>query len=147
MAYAFLKALGCDGDIGTITVDLAANKAEATDGHKVLSATDGTVEVESSRYPFCFYRRPASPSATSGIIEFFPFNEDLNRFKLVVTGLPAGTKAKVTWGKAVEGVRRRPTRQGHQPRGRVPREQPVRRAVQEGRAEGGRAAGHGGARW
>ena len=30
MAYAFLKALGCDGDIGTIRVDLAAGKAEAT---------------------------------------------------------------------------------------------------------------------
>jgi hypothetical protein len=29
MAYAFLKGLGCDGDIGTITVDLAAGQAEA----------------------------------------------------------------------------------------------------------------------
>ena len=31
MAYAFLKALGCDGDLGHIDVDLAAGKA---DGHR-----------------------------------------------------------------------------------------------------------------
>ena len=30
MAYAFLKGLGVDGNIGTITVDLAGNKAEGT---------------------------------------------------------------------------------------------------------------------
>ena len=30
MAYAFLKALGCDGNIGTITVDLQGDKAEAS---------------------------------------------------------------------------------------------------------------------
>ncbi len=37
MAYAFLKALGCDGNIGSITVDLKQGQAEASDGHKVLS--------------------------------------------------------------------------------------------------------------
>lgn len=97
MAYAFLKALGCDGNIGTIKVDLAANKAEASDGHKVLSDKDGVVEVESTRYPYCFYGDPASPSSTRGILEFLPFNEDLNRFTLIVTG--ASGKMKVTWGK------------------------------------------------
>ena len=34
MAYAFLKALGCDGAIGTVTVDLAANRATGTPGSK-----------------------------------------------------------------------------------------------------------------
>ncbi len=97
MAYAFLKALGVDGNIGTITVDLAADKATATDGHKVLSAKAGTVEIESSRYPFCFYGDPKSTSATTGIIEFFPFNDDLNRYMLVVKS-PGGDKLKVTWG-------------------------------------------------
>src|SRR4030095_10860330 len=58
MAYAFLKALGVDGNIGTITVDLGANKAEATDGHKVLSSNAGTIEIESARYPFCFSGDP-----------------------------------------------------------------------------------------
>jgi hypothetical protein len=97
MAYAFLKALGCDGDIGTITLDLAANKAAATDGHKVVSSKDGVIEIESTRYPFCFYGDPKAPNATAGIIEFFPFNEDLNRFRLIVTN-PGADKLKVTWG-------------------------------------------------
>lgn len=96
MAYAFLKALGCDGNVGTIKVDLAANKAEASEGHKVLSAKDGTVEIESTRYPFCFYGDPATTHSTRGILEFLPFNEDLNRFTLMVTG--ATGKTKVTWG-------------------------------------------------
>ncbi|MBN2559595.1 MAG: SGNH/GDSL hydrolase family protein [Phycisphaerae bacterium] len=97
MAYAFLKAMGCDGNIGTITVDLAASKAEATEGHQVLSCQGGAVEVESSRYPFCFFGEADKPNATRGIIEFFPFNEELNRFKLVVRG--AQGKIKITWGK------------------------------------------------
>jgi hypothetical protein len=98
MAYAFLKALGCDGDIGTITVDLAADKADATAGHKVISAHAGSVEIESSRYPFCFYGDPKSPDATSGIIEFVPFNQDLNRFTLVVKNAAGAKRLKVTWG-------------------------------------------------
>ncbi|OGV58826.1 MAG: hypothetical protein A2X45_04635, partial [Lentisphaerae bacterium GWF2_50_93] len=102
IAYAFLKAMGCDGNIGTITVDLSGGKAEASAGHKILSFKDGVVEVESSRYPFCFKGKPDDPSATSGIIEFFPFNEDLNRFKLVVTGQKAGSKIRVTWGQATK---------------------------------------------
>ncbi len=96
MAYAFLKALGCDGNIATITVDLAAGKAEATEGHKVLSCQGGVVEIESSRYPFCFFGDPEKPNATRGIIEFLPFNEELNRFKLVVRG--AQNRVKLTWG-------------------------------------------------
>lgn len=98
MAYAFLKALGCKGDIGTITVDLKGNSATATDGHKILSAANGAVEVESIRYPFCFSGDLTQPT-TASIIEFFPFNEDLNRYKLIVKNA-AAPKLKVTWGKA-----------------------------------------------
>jgi lysophospholipase L1-like esterase len=97
MAYAFLKAMGFDGNIGTITVDLAGNKADASDGHKIVSVQDGQVTVESSRYPFCFSGNPKSPEATTGIIEFFPFNDDLNRFTLIVNN-PGADKLKVTWG-------------------------------------------------
>ena len=100
IAYAFLKAMGCDGNIGTITVDLAAGKAEAIDGHKVLSMTNGQVEIESSRYPFCFSGEdPSKATSTRGVIEFVPFNEELNRFMLIVRNIGAG-KAKVTWGAA-----------------------------------------------
>jgi hypothetical protein len=97
MAYAFLKALGFDGEIGKITVDLSSNQANATSGHKVLSCANGTVELESSRYPFCFSGDPKATSATSGIIEFMPFNDDVNRFTLVVEHAPAD-KCRVTWG-------------------------------------------------
>ena len=96
MAYAFLKGLGCKGDVGTITVDLAANKAEATEGHKVLSFNDGQLEIESSRYPFCFYGDPNRTDSTRGVLKFLPFNQDLNRFMLVVKG--GGGKVRVTWG-------------------------------------------------
>jgi hypothetical protein len=99
MAYAFLRALGCDGNIGTITVDLAAGKAEATQGHKVLSCNDGSVAIESSRYPFCFCVDPAKAEATRAVLEFLPFNEKLNRFRLVVRGIP-GKRVKLTWGRA-----------------------------------------------
>jgi len=97
MAHAFLKALGCDGNIGTVTVDLAGNTATATEGHRVLSCRNGAVEVESSRYPFCFYGDPASSHSPKGILEFLPFNEELNRFRLVVNGA-GGRTVRVTWG-------------------------------------------------
>lgn len=98
MAYAFLKAMGCDGAIGTITVDLSANKAEGTPGQTIQSCQNGSVEIESSRYPFCFQGDPDKPDPTSAsMLKFLPFNEDLNRYMLVVKGLK-GTKAKVTWG-------------------------------------------------
>jgi lysophospholipase L1-like esterase len=99
MAYAFLKALGCSGDIGTITVDLAGNKAEATAGHKILSCANGVVEVESSRYPFCFFGAPELPSSTTGVLEFLPFNDELNRFRLIVTNA-GNAPVRVTWGAA-----------------------------------------------
>jgi len=100
MAYAFLKALGCDGAIGTVTVDLGAGTATATDGHKVLSCQNGEVSIESTRYPFCFtgsFDKP-DPNTTANITNFFPFNEDLNRYMLVVKGVKS-VKARVTWGK------------------------------------------------
>jgi lysophospholipase L1-like esterase len=97
MAYAFLKALGCDGNIGTITVDLAKQTADARGGHKILSCGKGVVEIESSRYPFCFYGKPEMPESTRGVLPFLPFNEELNRFRLVVVGATA-KRLNVTWG-------------------------------------------------
>ncbi len=92
MAYAFLKALGCDGNIGEIAIDMNGS-ATASEGHKVLSATAGKVELESEKYPFCF----SADQNTAGILPFFPFNQELNRFTLKVKNLDAA-KAKVTWG-------------------------------------------------
>jgi lysophospholipase L1-like esterase len=100
MAYAFLKALGCDGSIGTISVDLAASTAEATSGHKILSCAHGEVQVLSARYPFCFSGNPAQ-STTRSAISFLPFNQDLNRLMLVVSH-PGAERISVTWGAATK---------------------------------------------
>jgi lysophospholipase L1-like esterase len=98
IAYAFLKALGCSGDIGTITFDFVANSATADPEQKILSAANGEIQVESTRYPFCFYGvDPANPGSTRGVLEFLPFNQDLNRYLLVVKNAN-NEKLKITWG-------------------------------------------------
>jgi lysophospholipase L1-like esterase len=99
MAYVFLKALGCDGNIGTITVDMASNQATGTAGQEIVSDKAGVVDVKSTRYPFCFSGAMGSKNQgeTAAVTQFFPFNDDLNRYMLVVKGLTTA-KAKVTWG-------------------------------------------------
>lgn len=96
MAYAFLKGLGVDGNIGEITVDLKGT-ATASNGHKVLSSASGKVELESTRWPFCYEGDAKNSSGTRSIVPFLPFNENLNRLTLKVKGLDAA-KGKVTWG-------------------------------------------------
>ena len=95
MAQAFLKALGLDGAIGTITLD--AGGATASEGHKVLSTSGYSVDLESSRWPYCFDADPKNAASTRSILPFTNFNEELNRLTLVVKGLNR-PKAKVTWG-------------------------------------------------
>lgn len=99
MAYAFLKALGFSGDIGTVIVDYDSGEVEATGGHKVLSSENGTIEIESSRYPFCFFGDPKNPNGTASILPYAPFNQDLNRFTLKVNRLPSA-QADVSFGSA-----------------------------------------------
>ena len=101
MAYAFLKGLGVDGGIGTITVDATKGTATATAGHAIRGtrrAADGTtVDLESRRWPFCFEGDGTSSSSTRSILPFVPFNDDLNRYVLTVSHLES-PRAKVTWG-------------------------------------------------
>ena len=99
MAQAFLKALGNDGAIGTITLD--AKGATASAGHKVLSSAKGTAELESSRWPFCFDADPKNPGSTRSILPFTAFNAELNRLTLVVKDLDS-PKAMVTWGSGTK---------------------------------------------
>lgn len=107
MAYAFLKALGCEGDIGTITVDLKNGKAKASKGHKVDSTSDvvdlGTpsvsrVTITSSRYPFCAAGATNVHTTIRSGMTVVPFNQDLNRFILIVKN-GRNQKYKVTWGE------------------------------------------------
>jgi hypothetical protein len=98
ISYVLLKALGIDGNIGAITLDMNG-AALATEGHKVIAGEKGTVDIESVRYPFCFSGDATSSTGTRSILPFLPFNQDLNRFLLVVKNLP-GEGAKVAWGGA-----------------------------------------------
>jgi len=97
MAYAFLRAMGLDGQIGAVEVDWKG-VATASAGHKVLSVSNGVVTVESARYPFCFTGADNDPNGTLSILPFVPFQENLNRFILKVKSLPAGS-ADVKWGR------------------------------------------------
>jgi hypothetical protein len=97
MAYTYLKAMGLDGDIGTVTFDLATQKAEASPGHEVESANHGEIVLKSSRYPFCAAIETNEPASIRAGMELVPFNQDLNRFRLVLTNTSAA-RYKITWG-------------------------------------------------
>ena len=61
MAYAFLKAMGLDGDLGTFTVDLKKDSMKTSQGHEVVATEDGGFKIKSSRYPFC----PCEPEGSA----------------------------------------------------------------------------------
>lgn len=98
MAYAFLKALGVDGNLGTITLDAKSGQATASDGHEVVSSKPEEVEIRSSRYPFCATNlNTASDANIRSGMTLVPFDEDLNRLLLVVKN-PSARNYRVTWG-------------------------------------------------
>ena len=61
MAFAFLKALGCSGDIGRVDVNLADNKVQASAGQQVLSSSTGVVELESDAVSVLLFWRGQRP--------------------------------------------------------------------------------------
>lgn len=98
MAYAFLKGLGLDGDLGRIEVTLAKNQKVVTvgSGHEVVKNDEGAITLTSSRYPFCATGATNSDGSIRAGMSLVPFNEDLNRLTLVVKGSAANYD--VTWG-------------------------------------------------
>jgi hypothetical protein len=112
MAYAFLKALGLNGEIGTFVVDLKRNKLKVSRGHELLSAQDGVFQIKSTRYPFCACAPtepakdsyplcseddPTKDSSIRSAMTLIPFNTELNRLTLVAKNAKPGVY-KVTWG-------------------------------------------------
>ncbi len=110
IAYAFLKNLGFDGEIARIEMDFPTGKTAVNEGHQVLSFKPGSVELESVRYPFVF-SVGNDPNRNSSILAFCPFNQDLNRFLLVVRNLPAA-RATVQFGEAKKTFTREELEQG-----------------------------------
>ncbi|HEY5909134.1 MAG TPA: SGNH/GDSL hydrolase family protein [Verrucomicrobiae bacterium] len=112
MAYAFLKALGVNGNLGTFIVDLNKNKMRTSAGHELISAKDGEFQIRSARFPFCAclpegqatsgypvrgQDEPGKDSSIRSAMTLIPFNEDLNRLTLMARKGPAQRYA-VTWG-------------------------------------------------
>ena len=90
MAYAVLKAMGFDGDIGSIRLDWAGQSVKTDAAQTATSPSRGRIEVQSSRLPMCFF----DDSACSGgypsvpdryVLEICPFNQSLNRYMLRVS--------------------------------------------------------------
>jgi hypothetical protein len=97
IAGAFLKALGCDGDMGGVTVDFAASQAQGEFGTKITGYNDWTVNVEQAR-PLLFFpgfgtSDPIFPDSMAQTT----FNHELNRFTLTIKNLPS-PRAKIYWG-------------------------------------------------
>ena len=102
MAYAVLKALGFDGNIGSIDFDWTKGQVKADAAQKATVSAKGRVELESSRLPMCFFddtiANEGYPSVPCRyVLQKCPFNEELNRYILRVRGLP-NRVIKVTWG-------------------------------------------------
>ena len=98
MAFAFLKALGLHGNIGVISHDVSSGRSHVSEGHGILSAAPGVIQIVSRRYPFV--AAPADLSKHDSIrsgFQWVPFERDLNRFQLVVKGTSAAYY-RVTWG-------------------------------------------------
>jgi hypothetical protein len=98
IAMTFLKALGCDGAVGTITYDAAAGTAVGTPGQKIVSVKDGTIALESTIHAFWFPGHNIAPTAPSPdpLLACIPFNRDLDRYMLFAKNLPKG-QVKVYW--------------------------------------------------
>jgi hypothetical protein len=99
MASAYFKALGCNGTIGAIQVDYAAQKAEGSAGQKILSFQNNELKIESSRGTFWFPGHgvggqdpPPWPS-----LKCLTFPDELNRYVLTVKNVPT-PMIKVYWG-------------------------------------------------
>jgi lysophospholipase L1-like esterase len=97
MAYAFLKALGLDGEIGTFTVDLSRGQATVSGGHELIAFKDGELQIKSRRYPFCASGEVNNDNSLRSGMSLVPFDADLNRLMLVIKNGTA-KNYKVTWG-------------------------------------------------
>ena len=98
MATAFLEGLGLRGDVGQINIDLAAGKAAAREGQRILKFENGEVSLRSFRLPFSFEPGDLTKDDTIAAgVALADFQKKLNRLTLKVTGAKAA-QVKVTWG-------------------------------------------------
>ena len=111
MAYAFLKALDLPGDIGTFNVDLKSGQCVVSAGHRLISSANGTIKIESSRYPFCAMDSIDNDDSIRSGMALVPFNQDLNRLILIARNGKA-KRYKVTWGDVTREYTGKQLKQG-----------------------------------
>ena len=99
IASAYLKALGYDGNLGTLSVDFTANTADGGPDQKILSYKDNTLMVQSTRIPLWFpgHGVGGSDPPPWPALKCLTFDQDLNRYALVIKNLPTA-ETKVYWG-------------------------------------------------
>ncbi len=100
MAHAFLKGMGLDGDLGTVTYDASSGKAVTGFGHEVLSAGEGRITLRSTKLPFS--PGPGDAANDDSIRAgqaLVPFDDELNRFILKLQS-PAAAAYEVSWGES-----------------------------------------------
>jgi len=98
MAYAFLRSMGLTGDIATIKFDSQTDTATVSAGHQITACQLGTISLKSQRYPFCADGPVDQDDSIRSGMSLVPFNAQLNRFMLYVSGLDTAS-AKITWGQ------------------------------------------------
>jgi lysophospholipase L1-like esterase len=112
MAYAFLRAMGLDGEIGKYTLDLTAGQITTSPGHEFTAGGQGQYVIRSTRYPFCACVSegaattypvcekddPTKPTSIRSAMTLIPFNQELNRLMLICKK-PQAENYRVTWGK------------------------------------------------
>ena len=111
MAWAFLRALGLDGEIGVISWDVSSGTVDASQGHLVDDVKDWSISLTSTRYPFCAQGREDDDDSVRSGMTLVPFDEDLNRFMLQVHGLPEAM-FELSWGDDVKRFSSDRLRQG-----------------------------------
>ena len=97
MAYAFLRAMGIDGDLGGITIHFDSKDVVTSGPHKADGYTEGVATITSDAYPFCATGPIDDDNSIRSGMTLVPFHEELNRFTLRVTGCPS-KQVRVTWG-------------------------------------------------
>ncbi len=99
MAYAFLKGLGVDGNLGAVSYNAENGAATAVGGHEILTAKNGVIRIRSKRLPFC--PGPGVTDKDDSIragLALVPFDDELNRFLFRIVS-PQAASYTVSWGE------------------------------------------------
>lgn len=99
MAYAFLNALGVDGQIGEFRIDIHQKKAVTKGMHEVVSFDGKELRLVSKQYPFCASGAIDDDNSIRAGMELVPFHDRLNRLILIIDGVAKDSRLRIGWGK------------------------------------------------